>query len=180
MNAALNASDETVSSLLSWGADPDITIAGDQTALMLAIQSKCSTTINLLAKKTNEKIGGALYMLAREKVTTGELRQLVERAAQDREAAIEGLEAAAMFGSSAMIAELAMFITDKSIFEEHQQSIWLEAVNSDSAATVSALLLLLPNPPLEVTTLARERGCQGWSSYFYQTPMLRGKRRGRP
>merc|ERR1719495_1234421 len=34
----------------------------------------------------------------------------------------------------------------------------MEAVKSDSKATVSALLPLLPNPPLEAITLARTRG----------------------
>ena len=98
MDAALNASDETVSSLLSWGADPDKTANNGDPALIFAIQSKCSTTINLLAPVTKVNLGGALDWLAGYKVelTTGELRQLVERAAQDREADIMGLYTAAM------------------------------------------------------------------------------------
>ena len=119
MDAALFASDETVSSLLSWGADPDKTDADGFTALMFAIQSKCLTTINLLASRTKENLGGALYRLARDKVdlTTGELRQLVERAAQDREAAIIGLKSAAKFGSSKMIEIISNYTKDHSIFE---------------------------------------------------------------
>ena len=77
MEAALAASDETVSSLLSWGADPDKTHAdGFGTALIFAIQSKCSTTINMLAQKTKANLGGALAQLARYKVDlmTGQLR----------------------------------------------------------------------------------------------------------
>ena len=54
-------------------------------------------------------------------LTTGELRQLVERAAQDREAAIRGLEGAAEFGSSAMILTIGHNSTDHSIFEEKKQ-----------------------------------------------------------
>ena len=87
MEAALKASDETVSSLLSWGADPDKTDANGNTALIAAIQSKCSTTINLLAPKTKANLGGALSLLAMFKVDlmTGEPKKLVERAAQETE-----------------------------------------------------------------------------------------------
>ena len=151
MSAALNASDETVSSLLSWGADPDKTNANGNTALIFAIQSKCSTTINMLAPKTKANLGGALFQLAIDKVDlmTGELRQLVERAAQDKMAAIRGLEVAAKFGSNKMIEILANCTQDHSIFDAHIHHIWMEAVNSDSEATVSVLLHLLPNPSLE-------------------------------
>ena len=49
MSAALHASDETVSYLLSLGASPDVTDVKNRTALMDAIESKCASTINLLA-----------------------------------------------------------------------------------------------------------------------------------
>ena len=163
MDATLSASDETVSSLLSWGADPDKTDADGRTALIYAIVSKCVTTITLLAPVSQVNLGRALYQLAREKIElmTGELRKLVERAAQDREAAIEGLEAAAKFGSSKMIEILANYTTDHSIFAAKKEGIWVEAVASDNEESISALLHLLPNPPLEAITLARERGVPG-------------------
>ena len=63
-------------------------------------------------------------------LTTGELRQLVERAAQDREAAIEGLEGAAKFGSSNMIDILGKCTKDHSIFEDNKKRIWTEAVKT--------------------------------------------------
>ena len=44
MDAALSASDETVSLLLSLGANPDKSDEDGKTALMMAIQSKCITT----------------------------------------------------------------------------------------------------------------------------------------
>ena len=130
---------------------------------MMAIQSKCLTTINILASKTKVNLGGALEWLARFKVEfpSGEVRQLVDRAAQDREAVIRGLKAAAKFGSDKMIEALAFFTEDNSIFEESKQDIWIEGVKSDNEATVSALLLLLPNPPFEAITLAREREVPG-------------------
>ena len=163
MDAALSAQDETITLLLSMGASPDKTDHDGNTALIFAIQSKCLTTINLLAPVTQVNLGGALQNLAFKKieVMTGELRQLVERAAQDREAAIEGLEGAAKFGSSLMIEMIAQYTKDHSIFEAKKADIWMEAVKSDSKATVSALLPLLPNPPLEAITLARERGVPG-------------------
>ena len=162
MSAALYAHDKTVSSLLSWGADPDQTSAIGFTALMCAIQSTCVTTINLLAPVTQLNLGGALYHLARDKIEpmTAELRQLVERAAEDREAAIKGLEAAARFGSSAMIGMIAQHTKDQSIFETKNQKLWMEAVKSDSKATVSALLPLLPNPPWRRSPWQGREGCQ--------------------
>ena len=182
MEAALEASDETVSSLLSWGASPEKTNADGRTALMCAIQSKCVSTINLLAPVTQKNLGGALVRLAKEKIElkTGELRQLVERAAQDREAAIKGLKAAAKFGSSAMIQMLSQYTKDRSIFEEKKQDIWIQAIKSDSEDTLSALLPLLPNPPLEAITLARERGVPGVVRLLLPDTRAEGRRRRRP
>ena len=162
MSAALSASDKTISSLLSWGASPDVIGDHGDTALKMAIQSKCLTTINLLAAVTSVNLGGVLYAIARDKIEmTGELRKLVERVAQDREAAIEGLEAAAKFGFSAMIDIIKHHTKDHSVFIEHKQKIWMEGATSDNEATVSALLQLLPNPPLEAIILARVRGVPG-------------------
>merc|ERR1719270_2755659 len=58
---------------------------------------------------------------------------------------------------------IARFTKDHSIFKKYKVDIhiWMDAVKSDSEATVSALLPLLPNPPLEAITLARERGVPG-------------------
>ena len=162
MEAALSASDETVSSLLSWGASPDKTADGD-TALIFAIQSRCLTTINLLALVTQVNLGGALYWLARDKVElmTEELRKLVERAGQDTEMTIKVLTGAARFGCTNIMDMIAQNTKDHSHFEANEQRIWYEAVTSDHEATVSALLHLLPNPPLEAITLAKERGVPG-------------------
>ena len=182
MDAALNAADETVSSLLSWGASPDKTDAAGDTALVYAITSKCSTTINLLAPFTQVNLGGAVRQLVGLKVEpmTREIRQLVERAAQDREAAIEGILAAAKFGSSTMISALTEHSHYHSLFEENKQKIWMEAVKSDSEATVSALLPLLPNPPLEAITLARERGVPGVVRLLLPDTKFEGEEERRP
>ena len=131
--------------------------------MMSAIQFKCLTTITLLAPVTKANLGGALYNLAMYKVDllTGELRQLVERAAQDREAAIEGLLAAAKFGSSAMIEIIAKHTKDHSIFEANKEKLWMNAVLSDNGPTVLALLKILPKPTFTAVYLAKKRGVPG-------------------
>ena len=163
MTAALSASDETVSLLLSLGANPDKTADNGSTALMMAIQSKCITTINLLAPVTQVNLGGAIAWLARDKVdvTTVELRQLVERAAHDKKAAIKGLVGATKFGSSEIIKIIAQHIWDPSFFYGGEEILWREAVKSDSEATVSALLDILPEPTFMAVSLAKKRGVPG-------------------
>ena len=52
------------------------------------------------------------------------------------------------YGSSLMIKTIAQYTKDHSIFAAKKTKIWMEAVKSDSEATVSAFLPLLPNPPL--------------------------------
>ena len=163
MEAAEQAADDTVSLLLSQGASPDKLANNGNTALMDAIASKCVSTINLLAPKTQVNLAGALHWLARFKIepVTGELKKLVVRAAWDREVAIKGLEGVAKFGSSELVLMMALHTKDHSIFQENKHKIWREAVNSDSEATVTAILRLLPNPPLEAIGLARKRGAPG-------------------
>ena len=163
MAAALEASDETISLLLSLGANPDKTDDGGKTALIAAIQSKCSTTINMLTPVTRVNLGGALRCLARDKVevTTGQISQVVERAAQDEEAANIGLLGATRFGSSEIVKIFAENMLDHSILEANREKLWIEAVKSDSEATVSALLDILPEPTSEAVFVAKKRGVPG-------------------
>ena len=160
MSAARTAADETISFLLSLGANPDKTVDDDHTALIFAIMSKCITTINLLAPVTQLSLGVAIIYLATYQVgvTTGEVKQLVERAAQDKEAAIEGLLAATMFGSSAIIKIIANSKLDPLDIEVSKEILWMWAVKSDSEETVSALLDILPNPASEASWLP----CFSW------------------
>ena len=117
MSASINAADETVSFFLSRGASPDKTDANGNTALIYAIHSKCVTTMSLLAPVTRINLRGALIQLSKYngELTTEELIHLVERAAQDRDTAIGGLLAAAMFGSSKMITLINNFGSNHSI-----------------------------------------------------------------
>ena len=62
-------------------------------------------------------------------------KELVERAAQDREAAIMGLKGAAKFESNNLITTLKCR-KNHLISEENKQEIWMEAVKSDNKATV--------------------------------------------
>ena len=64
MFAASDAADETVAFLLSKGANPDLMDKNGQTAITLAIQTMCSSTIDLLAPVTQKGLGEALGNLA--------------------------------------------------------------------------------------------------------------------
>ena len=135
MLAAGEASDETVSFLLSMGASPNKMNANGNTALIFAIQSKCVTTINMLIPVTDVELGKALSAIAFDKLElkTGELKQLVDRAVQDREMTIDGLFIAAHYGSSDLITLIGKYTTDHSIFEIDRTRIWMEAIYTDSA-----------------------------------------------
>ena len=54
MAAARSAADETVIFLLSKGASPDLKNNKNQTALLYAIEAKCTSTIDLLATVTTK------------------------------------------------------------------------------------------------------------------------------
>ena len=87
MWAAERGADETVAYLLSKGASPDIMSNSNFTALQVAIQSKCSSTIDLLAPGTKKGLGGALRSLAAFNTDlTPAVEDLLRRAASDEDA----------------------------------------------------------------------------------------------
>ena len=91
MYAALTAADETVTFLLSKGADPDL-MAGDNgnTALECAISSQCSSTIALLAPVTRKRLGDALANMALQKTElTPAIEHLLKRTCRLDEGAAE-------------------------------------------------------------------------------------------
>ena len=101
MTAARAAADDTVSLLLSLGASPDITNHDGTTALCMALESGCLTTINILAPVTNANLRRALVKLSSEKTKISvEAEEMIERAVQDYKTALLGLQGAAGFGSS--------------------------------------------------------------------------------
>ena len=154
MHAALNASDETVSLLLFLGANADKTDDGGISALMAAIQSKCISTINLLAPTTNVNLEGALNRLIKDKIQlkSQELQLLLQRAAQDKVVAVMGVANAATYGSNDIIDMIGTFTNDHSIFKASQQKLLMQAVRCDREATVSAILRLLPKLLKETET----------------------------
>ena len=64
MYAASRAANETVAFLLSKGASPDLISNNNATALVLAIQMKCSSTFDLLAPVTTKGLDEAIKWLA--------------------------------------------------------------------------------------------------------------------
>ena len=106
MYAALTAADETVTFLLSKGADPDL-MAGDNgnTALECAISSQCSSTIALLAPVTKKRLGDALANMALQKTElTPAVEHLLKRTCRLDEVAAEvGLVNAVHYGATKML-----------------------------------------------------------------------------
>ena len=83
MKAALHAADETVTLLLSKGADPNVTDSFGFTALIASIISGCTTTASLLAPVTTVAIEKTLRCLADcHMELTPPIADLVSRAAE--------------------------------------------------------------------------------------------------
>ena len=109
-------------------------------------------------------LGRAIIRLVRDRVelATEDQSQLVERAAHDNEAAIQGFSGATIFGSSEIKKITAENMLDHSILEANKEELWVEAVKSDSEATVSALHDILPQPVIE----ASWQPCFSWLPCF--------------
>ena len=159
MLAALSAADETVAALLACSANPKKTSSAGNTALMLAIRSGCSSTIGLLAPVTSTGMGEALEKLAREQVAvTPDIRQLVEKAAEDQEAGRRGLEAAVKYGHVDIVKLLIEKMVEQPLPESLTRRLLEEAVMSDSSSTCAAVLAVSKSVPEQVKELARKRG----------------------
>ena len=87
MAAALGAADEAVAFLLSKGASPDFMNNNGNTALVLAVSTLCSSTIDLLAPVTQKGLGRALQRLAISQTErTPAVEGLLKRARSDDDA----------------------------------------------------------------------------------------------
>ena len=85
--AASEAADETVAFLLSKGASPDLMNDIGQTALVVAIQTLCLSTIDLLAPVTQKGLGRALqWLFTSQTERTPAVEGLLERARSDDDA----------------------------------------------------------------------------------------------
>ena len=99
MLAATQGADETVAFLLSKGASPHLMDNIEQTALAMAIQSGCSSTIDLLAPVTTECLDKALKWLAPFCTElTPAVEDLLRRAASDKDTVRMGVHYATFNG----------------------------------------------------------------------------------
>ena len=105
MSAAMEAADETVAFLLSKGADPDLMNNNGQTALVIAIQTLCSSTIDLLAPVTQKGLGFALLrnMATFQTELTPAIKELLVRASLDKDSLRWGVTQAARMGATSML-----------------------------------------------------------------------------
>ena len=169
MFAAMISSDETVAFLLSKGASPDLMDSLNQTALALAAsQSHCSSTINLLAPVTKMGIGNVLGKLALfQAEMTPSVTDLVRRAFSDAMAFKPGsfkefqnaLDYATKCGAAGMVKEMTKPLLTMNILLPSTANLLLKnAVESDNAETVGAILPLVREVSSENTVLALTRG----------------------
>ena len=104
MCAAGEAGDETVAFLLSKGASPDLVNNNNFTALVFAIQSECSSTIDLLASLTKKGLVETVKDLAALRTElTPAVEDLLRRASSDKVAVRMGVICAAKFGATSML-----------------------------------------------------------------------------
>ena len=145
MHAADEAADETVAFLLSKGADPEIMDDREWTALTYAIDSKCPTTIDLLAPATRKCLKKSIQFLAtRRAEQTPAVTELLRRAALDKDTARMGLDFAAKFGATGMLKLLLEGWHKNTLppsADVHAQCPLLRfALLSDNVETVKAVL----------------------------------------
>eukprot|EP00090_Calanus_glacialis_P042839 TRINITY_DN7592_c0_g1_i4.p1 TRINITY_DN7592_c0_g1~~TRINITY_DN7592_c0_g1_i4.p1 ORF type:complete len:1248 (+),score=293.70 TRINITY_DN7592_c0_g1_i4:101-3844(+) len=166
MGAALASSDETVSALLSWGADPN-TAPDKITALMMAVKAKCVSTISILAPVTEVCLNMALATLASygqgQVELTPEIHQLLERTAEDENVATAGLIVAARYGTIDILNILLKTLQSQSsstlkLDTRIQTMLLNEAVMSDNPEVCKAVLSFTEEVGHEAVLLALERG----------------------
>ena len=104
MYAASRASDETVVFLLSKGASPDLMDFTKGTALQVAMNTNCSSTIDLLAPVTTKGLKEALiFVAAYHTDLTPAIEDLLRRAALDKNALMLGVECGCQYGNSRVL-----------------------------------------------------------------------------
>ena len=160
MYAASQAADETVAFLLSKGASPDLMDYNNVTALVHAIQNKCSSTIDVLAPVTMKGLDGAVISLAAYHAElTPAVEDLLRRvAASDNDAVTMGVAYAAEFGAARILKILTQG-WDKNTLDSTDANHLLEkALMSDNADTVDTIRAFVPSVSSEKIVLALTRG----------------------
>ena len=159
MLAAMQGADETVAFLLSKGASPHLMNNREQTALIMALQSECSSTIDLLAPLATEGLDKALMWLApfHTKLTPA-VEGLLRRAASDKDVARMGMHYATFNGATSMLKILTQG-WDKNTLDPTEANQLLErALMSDNADTVDTVRAFVPSVSSENIALALTRG----------------------
>ena len=162
MSAASGASDETVAFLLSRGASPDLVNKVGQTALALAIQTLCSSTIDLLAPITQKGLGFALTNLAiYQTELTPAVKDLLVWAyhtSSDEDALRLGMEHAAQMGATSMLKILTNDWNRNTLHPSDANHLLQIALKSDNAETVEVILAFVSDVSSENIALALTRG----------------------
>ena len=159
MWAAGTAADATVAFLLSKGASPDLMDNNDNTALDFAIQSGCSSTIDLLAPVTTQGFHEALKILAAFNTElTPALEDLLRRAASDKDAAMKGVVNAAHFGAAKMLTILTRGWDNNTLDPTKANQLLELSLMSDNAETVDIVKAFVPSVSSGNIVLALTRG----------------------
>ena len=159
MSAALGAADETVAFLLSKGASPDLMNKDGQTALVFAIHTMCSTTIDLLAPVTQKGLAEALINLATwQTELTPAVKELLIRASLDQDTLRSGVEHAAQMGATTMLKILTNGWNKNTLHPSEANNLLKLALTSDNAETVQVILAFVSDVSSENLALALTRG----------------------
>ena len=155
MFAAFGAAYETVGLLLSKGASPDLMDNDGYTALVVAIQSSCPSTISLLAPVTRKGLGQALASHATHSTQViPAVEDLLRRAALDEDAVRMGLAYAVAFGASGMLKILTKGWSRNTLLPSYANHLLHDALQSDNAETVQIILALVRDVSSENIALA--------------------------
>ena len=160
MLAASGAADETVAFLLlPKKASPDLTNNNGQTALVFAIQTLCSPTIDLLAPVTQRGFGKTLERLATwQTELTPAVKELLKRASSDEDTLTSGVAQAAQMGATSMLKILTNGWTRNTLHPSDANYLLQHALKSDNAETVQVVLAFVSDVSSENIALALTRG----------------------
>ena len=159
MCAAAGAADETVVFLLSKGANPDLMNNRGHTALLAAIQTSCSSTIDLLAPVTQTGLEKALGYLANYNTgLTPAIKELLVRASSDEAALRWGVEYGAQMGATSMLKILTNGWNRNTLHPSYANNLLQIALKSDHAETVQVVLAFVRDVSSENLALALTRG----------------------
>ena len=164
MAAALAGADETVSLLLSKGANPDLTDVNEESALAFSIESQCHSTFSILAPRTkniDKSLWSLLFVFQADRNPSTE--ELVKRVTHHNEVTcLESssflLKRAAEFGVASVVALLTKGLEGKTLLDPQANSIMTLAIMSDDAETVANVRNFTSVLTPEHIMLALQRG----------------------